>query len=78
MTDNPRYFGVKISEEAKVAGGLIRDHHKPDMEMQELYSLAVMEYLHAFYPHLEPLVQTLMESRQAARRGDEEEHPEPE
>lgn len=73
-TCNPRYLNVKISEEAKIAGEVIKSHYKPDMEMQEIFSLAVLEYLHAYYPGLEKEVQTISQRRQEARRGDEAEN----
>ena len=67
---NTRYYNVKVSEEAKIAVETIRAHYKPDLEMQELFSIAVLEYLHAYYPGLEAEVQTISHRRQAARRGE--------
>lgn len=70
-TRDHRWYNVKVSEEARTAAQVIQDQYKPDMEMQELYSLAVLEYLRAYYPHLESEVETIMQRRQEARRGDE-------
>lgn len=71
---NTRFFNVKVSEEAKVAVETIRSHYKPDMEMQELFSLAVLEYLHAYYPGLEDEVATISRRRREARRGEQADH----
>ncbi len=70
--DGTRYYNVKVSEEAQVAAKVIQSHYQPDMEMQELYSLAVMEYLRAYYPNLEGDVAIILERRQEARRGEQE------
>lgn len=69
-TKSKKYVNTKISEEAKIAIDTIRAYHKPDMELQELNSLAIMEYLHAYYPALEKTVSDIMNKRKAARRGD--------
>lgn len=80
MTPNRehRWYNVKVSEEARTAAQVIQSHYKPDMEMQEIYSMAVLEYLRAYYPNLEREVATIMRRRQEARRGDGARSPAPE
>ena len=72
-----RFYNVKISEEAKIAAELIKSHYKPDMELQELLSLAVLEFTHVFYPQLEEEVGMIARRRQEARRGDGATHQAP-
>jgi len=65
------YVQIKTSEEAKVALETIKAHIKPDMDIQEISSLAITEYIHAYHPDLEPIVANIITRRQEARRGDE-------
>lgn len=69
--DSTKYYNVKVSEEAQVAAKAIQSHYQPDMEMQEIYSMAVMEYLRAYYPQLESDVAIMLSRRQEARRAAE-------
>ena len=79
-TGNPLFVNVKISEEAQIAARAIQQNFRPDDEMQEIYSMAIMEYLHAYHPVLEESVAAAIERRQKARReqegykDDEEDH----
>jgi len=66
--DSGQWVNVKVSEEAQVAARAIQHNFMPDSEMQEIYSLAILEYLHAYHPELEANVVETMKRRQEARR----------
>lgn len=65
------WVNAKISAEAKIALETIRQHYKPNMDLQEITSLAIFEYLHAYYPDLEETVDLLIRRRQEEQTGDE-------
>lgn len=67
--DAGQWVNVKVSEEAQVAAREIQHNYMPDSEMQEIYSLAILEYLHAYHPELEANVSAAMRRRQEARRA---------
>lgn len=64
-----RYINIRLSEEAKIAIEVIRQYHMPGTQQQEILSMAVTEFLHAYHPELEKLVQQAIVMRQEARRG---------
>lgn len=70
MTTKAKYLTVKINEEAKIASEMIRANYRPDTEMQDIYSQAILGYVHAYYPSLEAEIAETMQRRQAARRGE--------
>jgi hypothetical protein len=67
-----RYMGIKISEEGKVALESIANNYRPGVDQQDIVSDAVMEYIRAYYPDLEPEIETTMRRRMEARLDDEE------
>lgn len=70
--DATKYVNVKISEEAQIAAKALQNNYMPGIEMQEVYSIAMLEYLHAYHPELEEEVATTLERRRIARRELEE------
>lgn len=73
---NRTWVPQKINLEAKIALETIRQHYKPDMDLQEIASLAITEYLHAYYPDLEKTVAQIIRRQQEARRADGADHHE--
>lgn len=67
-TKSERYINIRLSEEAKIAVEIIRQYHMPGTQQQEILSMAVTEFLHAYHPELEALVQQAIVMRKDARR----------
>lgn len=54
---------IKVFEEAKLTVDMIRTHYKPHMQLQEIYSEAIHEYMQKHYPELEEAIEAVLKRR---------------